>query len=211
MHSVLPPRVSLPYAAATNETTKTILANPLPTTAQPPRPPNPKRTESAFAVAFILLGVAAAGLTASVLHRSGRVDAWLERTSDAVSQLVASEPRGNRPSGSALQENLPPTNSRPSGETYPKAVGGHAEERRVTTAQVPALALPSDGFARRVTGFRVTGVVRGNPIRALIDGRKVAVGDWVDVDRGIRLLSADLTNRRLIFENRLKAQAVVKY
>lgn len=70
---------------------------------------------------------------------------------------------------------------------------------------------PSREFTRFVEGLKITGVLQGNPVRAIVDGRVLLMGDLVEVSREVRLAGQDVANRRLIFEDRTGAQASARY
>ncbi len=113
----------------------------------------------------------------------------------------------------------------PAGPVAPAAggpVAGASEPVAAVTPQEPtrgvaaatnvaARPAPTAEFRGIVERFKITGVVQGAPVRAIIDGRLVKTGDLVDAKRDIRLVGQDVAARRLIFEDRNTAQTSARY
>jgi len=72
-------------------------------------------------------------------------------------------------------------------------------------------AKPSLAFENHVAGLRVSGVSLGASPRALINNRRVNVGDLIDATMGIRLVAVDGEARQLIFEDRSNARIHARY
>ena len=79
---------------------------------------------------------------------------------------------------------------------------------RVVSTERPA---PSPEFSRLVSDFKISGVLQGTPVVALVNGRKVRAGELVSVESNVRLVDADFAGRRLIFEDGTTARASVRY
>jgi hypothetical protein len=70
---------------------------------------------------------------------------------------------------------------------------------------------PSPAFSQLVGGLKVSGVLQGTPVVALVNGRKIRAGELLSIDSDIRLVDADFAERRLIFEDGTTARAFVRY
>lgn len=70
---------------------------------------------------------------------------------------------------------------------------------------------PSPEFSRLVEGFKISGVLQGTPVVALVNGRKIRAGELVSIETNVRLVDADFAGRRLIFEDGTTARASVRY
>jgi len=70
---------------------------------------------------------------------------------------------------------------------------------------------PSPEFIALLFTFKVSGVVQGNPMRAIINGRLFEEGDVVTEKLGVRLIGLDVESNNLIFEDNLKAQAKLRF
>jgi hypothetical protein len=84
----------------------------------------------------------------------------------------------------------------------------------VAPAAKPAAAespAPSPEFSGVVAGLKISGVVQGTPVVALVNGRKIRSGELLSIDSDIRLVGADFAERRLIFEDGTTARASVGY
>jgi hypothetical protein len=70
---------------------------------------------------------------------------------------------------------------------------------------------PSEAFVVAVNALKISGVMQGSPFRAIVNGRRVEEGDFVNDKLAIRLVGLDHDARTLIFEDSTKAQAKLKY
>ncbi len=83
-----------------------------------------------------------------------------------------------------------------------------APPAKTIAAERPA---PSPEFNRIVGGLKISGVLQGTPVVALVNGRKIRAGELVSVESDIRLVDADFAGRRLIFEDGTTARASARY
>ncbi|MBC8008495.1 MAG: hypothetical protein H7067_00180, partial [Burkholderiales bacterium] len=81
----------------------------------------------------------------------------------------------------------------------------------VAAPATPARPAPGAAFTGVLERLKITGVLQGEPVRAIIDGRLVQAGDLVEVAREVRLVGLDVAGRQLIFEDRTTARASVRY
>ncbi len=85
----------------------------------------------------------------------------------------------------------------------------------VETAPVPpppALpAGPTAAFAGWITEVKVNGVFQGQPVRALINGRLIGMGERASVTPDVRLVDADVARRVLVFEEAGGARLEARY
>jgi hypothetical protein len=82
----------------------------------------------------------------------------------------------------------------------------------VATPPAPVVRpAPSAEFIEEVKAYKITGVVQGESMRAIINGRLVQAGDSVDAAGGVRLIGLDTDGRRLIFEDSTAARVALRY
>jgi hypothetical protein len=77
---------------------------------------------------------------------------------------------------------------------------------RFTAAPSGASVEPSPEFRAFVAGLKISGIFLGTNARILADSRVYRVGDTLDRERGIRLLSVDGDPRKIVFEDKTGAR-----
>lgn len=92
----------------------------------------------------------------------------------------------------------------------PSAAGDSLSKRG---AVVPPIIRPaaSVAFVNFANGLRISGVVEGVLVRAIVDGRMVRGGDVLDPVLQIRLVGSDADKRVLVLEDNTGAQVEVRY
>jgi len=76
---------------------------------------------------------------------------------------------------------------------------------------IQARPAPSTEFLTKTKQFKISGVARGTPVRVILDGKMLRVGDLVDPSLGIKLTAADVENKTLTFEDPSGAQVPIRY
>ncbi len=126
-----------------------------------------------------------------------------------VSPPASSTPSAPAPTPGATLVSAPAKNS----ERLPPAVAPSPQAGAPPTnlSTPPPRPKASIAFQAYVGALRITGVLQRERVRAVIDGRTVFAGDMVDAVLGVRLVSADLVNRLLWFEDATGAQLSLPY
>jgi hypothetical protein len=82
---------------------------------------------------------------------------------------------------------------------------------RVLPSEDPQRPAASPEFIRLAEGLKVSGVLQGNPARAMLNGRMFRVGDEIDPGLAVMLAGVDATKKFLLLRDKSGAELRLTY
>ncbi len=82
---------------------------------------------------------------------------------------------------------------------------------RVLPSEDASRPVPGPGFVQFAEGLRVNSVVQGSPVRAILNGRMVRVGEELNPELAVTLADVDLARKFVLLRDRSGAELRVTY